>query len=297
MDSNEVTPMMREWEAESKVYDVNYEYLVLRRNEAEQKGSDLEEAGRHVCNLCHVGKLYQRLGILFGIGLIENVQLLKLSKALCKVLLDDSVSSGNSGGDEERGDPKISWSDFEELFPLKAKNMKDPSVREYVDYEEVTFPSECFGNFFTLNTNLRNEDFHLPPEPTQEEFNKLAQAIAMNYYAKELRIKFRHGFRSVAGCDHFGRLFDAKDLQHTLSKAPHIDMQDWKRNTTYNGKDPNQLPLIKVFWESIKGLDQENRQAFCHFATGQHTPPIRGFKDFTPLFQIRVNTDGHGAPW
>jgi hypothetical protein len=261
---NQVVPMMRTWEEGAHVYDVNYEYLYseLRR------GKDYED----------VYLAYQKLGSLFGICLKEGVQLLKLSQVLCKYLLSN---------DKKETHLEVTWDDLAELFPDKASKMKpnNPEHREYIDYADVTLLNETLSpEFFNITTGFKDEEFHLPSDPTDIEFNKLAQAVTMNNFVAELRAHFRLGFRSTVDCENIGKVFGAADLQHMLSKASEIDFWDWKKNSINVGAQS----VIETFWESVSDLSQEDLQNLCEFATGQPTPPAGGFQEFFPRFSVFV---------
>ena len=56
-----------------------------------------------------------------------------------------------------------------------------------------------------------------------------------------------------------------------------IDIEDWKKNTTYKGYSPND-PMILWFWEIVSEFDQTLKSNLLHFCTGSTKVPIQGFK-------------------
>ncbi|KAJ7260134.1 HECT-domain-containing protein [Mycena rebaudengoi] len=84
------------------------------------------------------------------------------------------------------------------------------------------------------------------------------------------------------------RMFNQQELQALLGGADSIiDVEDLKSHTEYAGgyKDADD-PTIVAFWNVVRTFDEVQRRALLHFVTSCSRPPLLGFKDLRPNFQI-----------
>ena len=56
-----------------------------------------------------------------------------------------------------------------------------------------------------------------------------------------------------------------------------IDLNDWKLNTIYKGNYNNENETIKIFWEILNNLNQNELMIFFEFCTGLCNVPVDGF--------------------
>ena len=56
-----------------------------------------------------------------------------------------------------------------------------------------------------------------------------------------------------------------------------IDLEDWKKNTAYEGYSEND-EIITWFWEEVGQYGQEQLKNLLHYCTGSTRVPILGFK-------------------
>lgn len=90
------------------------------------------------------------------------------------------------------------------------------------------------------------------------------------------------------------RMFNQSELQTLvggLTGSP-IDVEDLRRNTVYSGlyavgDDGVEHPTIKLFWEVMHELSDEERGKVLQFVTSVSRPPLLGFGQLRPLFSIR----------
>ncbi|ORX69637.1 HECT-domain-containing protein [Linderina pennispora] len=87
------------------------------------------------------------------------------------------------------------------------------------------------------------------------------------------------------------------ELSHLLcGNANAIDIDDWKRNTVYEGAykaAATKHPTIVNFWSVVEhDLTERQRSELCRFATSCERPPLLGFGELTPRFCIRSSDDG-----
>ena len=61
---------------------------------------------------------------------------------------------------------------------------------------------------------------------------------------------------------HFESIFNEKELELLISGLPSIDVEDWRKNTTYTGFDVS-TPAVKWFWEIVASYTQ----VWCTFGS------------------------------
>ncbi|KAI9199312.1 uncharacterized protein BJ171DRAFT_216009 [Polychytrium aggregatum] len=84
------------------------------------------------------------------------------------------------------------------------------------------------------------------------------------------------------------RMFNQQELQILLGGASTpIDIDDLRNNTTYGGDFHELHPTIRHFWKVVEGFDNEQRRKLIKFATSCPRPPLLGFKELSPGFNIR----------
>eukprot|EP00922_Rhytidocystis_sp_ex-Travisia-forbesii_P043255 GHVS01064572.1.p1 GENE.GHVS01064572.1~~GHVS01064572.1.p1 ORF type:complete len:266 (+),score=22.23 GHVS01064572.1:167-964(+) len=75
------------------------------------------------------------------------------------------------------------------------------------------------------------------------------------------------------------RVFDFQELDLLLNGLPHLDVDDWKKNSHYQGDYSEEHAVIQWFWEVVSlELSQEDRARLLQFTTGTSRVPAEGFK-------------------
>ena len=72
-------------------------------------------------------------------------------------------------------------------------------------------------------------------------------------------------------------MFTIDEFNFMLHGQREINIKDWKENTIYKGDFNEQHPVIKLFWECIEHLNDEQLEKFLEFVTGSSNIPIDGF--------------------
>eukprot|EP00934_Nitzschia_sp_Nitz4_P004456 Nitzschia sp. Nitz4//scaffold265_size26576//8993//11333//NITZ4_008247-RA/size26576-augustus-gene-0.21-mRNA-1//-1//CDS//3329544837//4446//frame0 len=73
-------------------------------------------------------------------------------------------------------------------------------------------------------------------------------------------------------------VFDPSELELILNGVPVIDIDDWEKNTIYNGDCAAGDDVVKWFWEVVRDeFDQEMRARLLQFVTGTAGVPSQGF--------------------
>ena len=75
-----------------------------------------------------------------------------------------------------------------------------------------------------------------------------------------------------------------------------IDVSDLRRNTLYGGvyaigDDKEEHSTVKLFWEVMEGMTNEQRQKVLKFVTSTPRAPLLGFSHLNPRFSIRDSSE------
>jgi ubiquitin-protein ligase E3 C len=88
-------------------------------------------------------------------------------------------------------------------------------------------------------------------------------------------------------------MFNQSELQTLVGgDACEIDVDDLRRNTQYGGvyvigDDLQEHPTVKIFWEVMRLLSDEDRRKVLKFVTSTPRGPLLGFSQLNPKFSIR----------
>jgi len=88
-------------------------------------------------------------------------------------------------------------------------------------------------------------------------------------------------------------MFNQTELQTLVSGTrQQIDVSDLRRNTLYGGvyqigDDGLEHPTVKLFWDVLEEMTDEQRRAVLKFVTSTPRAPLLGFTTLSPMFSIR----------
>ena len=92
-------------------------------------------------------------------------------------------------------------------------------------------------------------------------------------------------------------MFNQSELQTLVSgDYGDIDVSDLRRNTLYGGvyvigDDNEEHPTVKLFWEVMENLPNEDRQKVLRFVTSTPRAPLLGFSHLNPRFTLRDSSE------
>ncbi|EAW08293.1 HECT-type E3 ubiquitin-protein ligase [Aspergillus clavatus NRRL 1] len=92
-------------------------------------------------------------------------------------------------------------------------------------------------------------------------------------------------------------MFNQAELQTLVSgESGDIDVADLRRNTLYGGvytigDDKEEHPTVKLFWEVMEKMSNEERQKVLRFVTSTPRAPLLGFSHLNPRFSIRDSSE------
>ena len=96
------------------------------------------------------------------------------------------------------------------------------------------------------------------------------------YKYKEQIERIKKGFYNIID-DIIGKFYTAQEFDFEIVGMKIIDLNDWKLNTIYKGNYNNENETIKIFWEILNNLNQNELMIFFEFCTGLCNVPINGF--------------------
>ena len=98
----------------------------------------------------------------------------------------------------------------------------------------------------------------------------------MKTHVKEPLEALLEGFYDVIPKDKVS-IFTADELELLMSGKPDFDVDDMKKNVTYEGGFTAASPQIKWLFEILREFNPSQRGKFLFFATGSTRVPANGF--------------------
>jgi len=159
---------------------------------------------------------------------------------------------------------------------------------------EFTVAVESFESTqqFQDLTNLRRQPSsgtgeHIPVTNENKEtyVSKLVEFKLKKVIAEQLRA-FQRGLYDVVPLALL-RIFSPSELELLHCGLPHIDVDDWYRNTEYSGGYSSSSECIQWFWEIVRSFDEENRGRLLQYVTGTSRVPHGGFAALSGAHGVR----------
>lgn len=103
---------------------------------------------------------------------------------------------------------------------------------------------------------------------------------------------FRSGLQSII-TPTILELFDCRETTKLLcgDSTGTIDVEDWKRSTTYHDPKDVDHASVRLFWQVVESLTTKQRSQLLRFATSMSFPPLLGFQFLSPPFHIHLVKD------
>ena len=86
---------------------------------------------------------------------------------------------------------------------------------------------------------------------------------------------FLTGFSEVIPLD-LMKIFDEQELELLISGQPDINVDDWQKNTKYQGYTVESAP-VQWFWKCVRAMPPEKCAKMLQFVTGSSRVPLGGF--------------------
>jgi len=174
----------------------------------------------------------------------------------------------------------LEFSDMEFIDPEVYKNikwLKENNGVENLGLDFTLITEDCFGNHKTVELMPNGAKIDVTDSNKNEYINLVVKYKLNNINDKEQLNILKQGFYEIIPED-INRIFNEVDLKYLISGFNEIDVDDWERNTDYEGYDRNDITIVH-FWKCVREFSNENRIKLLLFATGSSQIPVTGFKD------------------
>lgn len=118
----------------------------------------------------------------------------------------------------------------------------------------------------------------------------------LNIESRRQSMAFLQGFREIIPMEWI-QMFSPSELQLVIggNSERGIDLPALKRICTYSGGYHPSQPYIQEFWKILESLSPSEQGAFLRFVTSCSRPPLLGYEQFHPPFNImKISPEGGG---
>ncbi|KAJ3406591.1 hypothetical protein HDU80_010889 [Chytriomyces hyalinus] len=173
---------------------------------------------------------------------------------------------------------KIVFADLESIDSQQFKSMTWMLENSVEGVLENTFSaeSEIFGQIVTIDLKAGGRDIEVTDENKAEYAQLYSEWRIATRVADQFKA-FQQGFNEIVPQDMI-TVFNPQELELLIGGLAEVDMDDWMKNTDYRGYTEND-ETIKMFWKTVKEMDNEKKANLLQFVTGTSRIPVNGFKD------------------
>ena len=210
---------------------------------------------------------YFFFGMLIVKAIIDNVYMKEhLNLTIIKNLLNKKI--------------ELEEMKFYDLTLYKSlKNILETNIETNETLKEINF------TYNLTDSNNKIYQIELIPEGNNiylNENNKNTFIEKVIYYEtyykyKEPMEKIKEGFYSIIKDNIIGQFYTSRELDFEIVGFKIVDLNDWKNNTIYKGIYNENNETIKIFWNYLNKMKQEDLMKFFNFCTGLCNIPINGF--------------------
>ncbi|KAK2945763.1 putative E3 ubiquitin-protein ligase SMURF1 [Blattamonas nauphoetae] len=171
-------------------------------------------------------------------------------------------------------------SDLQYLRPDLYGSLED--IRQFTreelaeDVQKWTYTSPD-GQLLSVIPGGENERVNFEDLPDYVDLSCLA---TLNYYSPILTA-MRSELHALVP-EHVLRLLSPEELELIVCGKTEIDVDDWKKHTSYTTALSSHPKVIAAFWEMVKKADNNMRREILRLGTGLTNAPPTGFKDLKP---------------
>jgi len=188
----------------------------------------------------------------------------------------------------------IDYELYKNLNWLKENdNVEDLGL--YFSIEE----EDCFNNRNIIELKPNGANIEVTDENKFEYISLVAKHKLCNTNDEKQFNAIKEGFYEIIPYK-ITEFLNELDLKYLISGVNEINVEDWKKNTRYEGYTIHD-PTIINFWKCVNEFCNEERILLLLFATGSSQIPVTGFKDLQgngkiELFKIKKIENVNGLP-
>jgi len=175
---------------------------------------------------------------------------------------------------------KISFKDLIYVDPELYKNLNWLKNNDGVEKLSLTFridEKDCFDTPKYIELKPNGSKIVVTDSNKDEYIDLVTEYKLNNTNVKKQFESLKEGFYEIIPKE-INNILNELDLKFLLTGISEIDVEDWEKNTDYEGYDKYDITIIN-FWKCVNEINMENRKKLLIFATGNSQIPVTGFKD------------------
>ena len=169
---------------------------------------------------------------------------------------------------------------FYDLTLYKSlKNILETEIETNETLKEMNFTynlTDSNGEIYQVELIPEGSNIYLT-ENNKNTFIEKVIYYETYYKYKEPIEKIKEGFYSVIKDNIIGQFYTSRELDFEMVGFKIVDLEDWKNNTIYKGIYNENNETIKIFWNFLSKMKQEDLMNFFTFCTGLCNVPVNGF--------------------
>ncbi|ORX83736.1 HECT-domain-containing protein [Anaeromyces robustus] len=173
---------------------------------------------------------------------------------------------------------KLEFSDLKYIDSQMFENLNNLKNNDGAENLSLTFAMDIensFGEHKTIELKPNGENIDVN-DSNKNEYIELVAKHKLNNTNEQIDY-LKQGFYEIIPYN-INSLLDEVDLRFLISGISKIDVNDWEKNTNYEGYTKNDITIIN-FWKCVKKFNNENLTKLLLFVTGNSQVPVTGFKD------------------
>ena len=207
---------------------------------------------------------YYFIGLLFAKALLDKILIpYKLNQIILKYLINDN--NINDLDDIKYYDIEI-YNSLKNILSTNLDNNEDIYFIWNINDKEI----ELINNGKNILVKNNNKQIFV---------DKVIELICYKSIENELK-SFKKGFNNLISTNYI-KIFNIEELSFLLCGQSIININDWKSNTLYKGVYNEKNNVIKLFWEVLSELNNEELLLFYKFCTGSMRIPVDGFSSIS----------------
>ncbi|KAE8353154.1 hypothetical protein BDV28DRAFT_148347 [Aspergillus coremiiformis] len=273
---------------------VEHRRELLRQAEFVESGPDWND------NIRDLLRRYEFLGRVIGKCLYEGIL---VDVNFAPFFLLKWALTGGTGSAQRETAYRANLNDLKDLDQglyqglLQLKNYPEDVEDFSLNFTVTDIIPQSNGSSRTITRDLKPHGSDIPV--TNQ--NRL---VYISYIAR-YRLQVQPALQTNAFLQGLGQIiqpswlsmFNQSELQTLVSgESGDIDVSDLRQNTQYGGvytigDDREEHPTIKLFWEVMQKMNNEERQKVLRFVTSTPRAPLLGFSHLNPRFSIRDSSE------
>ena len=209
----------------------------------------------------HANDYFEFAGAVLALALLHGICVpAHLTRALLKHLLGQSMTLRDLEDVDEELHRSLVW--------IMHNNIEGLELQFTADYDDL-------GSHVLIELKEGGSDIEVTEE-TKQEYVKLMIDHRLNSQIRQQINAFRRGFYTLIPQEEI-KMFKPDELDLLICGVPEIDVDDMQRNTVYEGRYNANTPVIRYFFNVVRGFDKEQRAKLLLFMTGSSQVPVGGF--------------------